>query len=75
MNLLFDISDKINNINPNIKLSLKVIHGEYYCEEILQISAKIDKFEDSYKIEDLNDDLPNNYPFKLLDKTILSLEF
>lgn len=75
MNFLFDISNKINNINPNIKLSLKIIRDEYYYEEILKISAKIDNFEDSYKIEELKDNLPNNYPFELLDKIILSLEF
>ena len=75
MNLLLDIYYKINNINPYLKLSLKVVRDEYYYEEILKISVKIDNFEDSYKIEELNDDLSNNYPFELLDKIILSLEF
>lgn len=75
MNLLLDISNRIKNINPTIKLSLKVVRDEYYYEEILKISAKIDNFEDSYKIEELNNDLSNNYSFELLDKIILSLEF
>ena len=57
INLLVDISNKVDEINPNIKLSLKVICDEYYYGEILKISAKINNFEDSYKIEELNDNL------------------
>lgn len=75
INLLLDISNKVNEINPNIKLSLKVIRDEYYYEEILKISAKINNFEDSYKIEELNDNLSDMYSFEFLDKIILSMEF
>ena len=75
INLLLDISNKVNEINPNINLSLKVIHDEYYYEEILKISAKIDNFEDSYKIEELKDNLLDLYSFEFLDKIILSMEF
>lgn len=76
INLLLDISNKVNEINPNIKLSLKVIHDEYYYyEEILKISAKINNFEDSYKIEELNDNLSDRYSFEFLDKIIFSMEF
>lgn len=75
INLLLDVSNKVNEINPNIKLSLKVIRDEYYYEEILKISAKINNFEDSYKIEELNDNLSDMYSFEFLDKIILSMEF
>lgn len=75
INLLLDISNKVNEINPNINLSLKVIRDEYYYEEILKISAKIDNFEDSYKIEELKDNLLDLYSFEFLDKIILSMEF
>ena len=75
INLLLDVSNKVNEINPNIKLSLKVIRDEYYYEEILKISAKINNFEDSYKIEELNDNLSVMYSFEFLDKIILSMEF
>lgn len=75
INLLLDISNKVNEINPNIKLSLKVIRDEYYYEEILKISAKINDFEDSYKIDELNDNLSNLYSFEFLDRIILSMEF
>ena len=75
INLLLDISNKVNEINPNIKLSLKVIRDEYYYEEILKISAKINNFEDSYKIEELNDNLSDRYSFEFLDKIIFSMEF
>ena len=75
INLLVDISNKVDEINPNIKLSLKVICDEYYYGEILKISAKINNFEDSYKIEELNDNLSDEYSFEFLDKIILSMEF
>lgn len=75
INLLLDISNKVNEINPEIKLSLKVIRDEYYYEKILKISAKINNFEDSYKIEELNDNLSDMYSFEFLDKIILSMEF
>lgn len=75
INFLLDISNKVNEINPNIKLSLKVVSDEYYHEEILKISAKINNFEDSYKIDELNDNLSDIYSFEFLDKIILSMEF
>lgn len=75
MNILIDISNRIHSINPSINLGLEIINGEYYFDELLKISVKINDFEDSYKIEELKDQLEDNYSFEFLDKIIISMEF
>ena len=75
MNLILDVYNKIKKINPEINISLKIHKAEYYMDEILKISPKIEDFNDVDKIEQLNDDLFNKYDINLLDKIIISMEF
>ena len=75
MNLIIDVYNKIKNINPEINISLKIHKAEYFIDEILKISPKIEDFNDVDKIEQLNDDLFDKYDIYLLDNIIISMEF
>lgn len=73
MNLLMEISNKIMNVNSSINLSLNLIENAY--EELLQINIKITDFEDSFKIDEIEENLYNNYSFEYLDRIIFKMEF
>lgn len=72
MNILLNIAEEINKINPSIKTSLKLINDD---EEFLEVSPKVNNFDDSCKIDNLNDDLIDKYPLEYMDKIVISMEF
>ena len=73
MNLLVYISNKIHEINPTIKLSLNLVQD--YSEELLEISVKLEEFEDLAKVEKIDDELSEIYSFEFLDNIVLYVEF
>lgn len=73
MNLLVYISNKIHEINPTIKLSLNLVQD--YSEELLEISVKLEEFEDLAKVEKIDDKLSEIYSFEFLDNIVLYVEF
>lgn len=73
MNLLVYISNKIHEINPTTKLSLNLVQD--YSEELLEISVKLEEFEDLAKVEKIDDELSEIYSFEFLDNIVLYVEF
>lgn len=73
MNLLVYISNEIHKINPTIKLSLNLVQD--YSEELLEISVKLEEFEDLAKVEKIDDKLSEIYSFDFLDNIVLYVEF
>lgn len=73
MKMLVYIADNIKEINPKISLSLKVIQDGY--DDLLEISVKTTDFDDTYKIEELDDSLDDIFSFDFLDKIIIFMEF
>lgn len=73
INLLVYISNEIHKIDPSIKLSLNLVQD--YSEKLLEISVKVNKFEDLAKIEKIDDELSEIYPFEFLDHIVFYMEF
>ena len=73
VNLLMYIANEVHKINPSIILSLNLVpEGN---DQILEISIKVIDFEDTYKIDDLEDKLSEVYSFEFLDKIVFYMEF
>lgn len=67
------IANEVHKINPSIILSLNLVpEGN---DQILEISIKVIDFEDTYKIDDLEDKLSEVYSFEFLDKIVFYMEF
>lgn len=75
LNLLVDLSNKIKDLIPEVKLTLKLIEGDYFHENLLGIYVKVPSLEDSYKLDKLQESLYDHYNDWDLDMIHLSLEF
>lgn len=72
IDLLVHISTEIHKIDSTIKLSLNLVHD---YSKLLEISVKLDKFDDLAKVEKIDDELSEIYSYELLDNIVFYVEF
>ena len=76
INLLSIIHQKItNSFNGLNQMILELINGDYYHEHLLSIKIKSNVFEDSFKLDEISEELYLRYDKDDLDKLILLMEF
>ncbi len=76
INLLNIIHEKItNSFNGLNQMKLELINGDYYHEHLLSIKIKSNVFEDSFKLDEISEELYLRYDKDDLDKLILLMEF